>query len=78
MQLFKTATFEMAFVVCFGACDKRREKMDRESDRDRLQRSHKAMPIKKVIMLLPVVQSLPQQTALTSTFRASLTTNRCG
>jgi len=21
MQLFKTAPFEMAFVVCFGACD---------------------------------------------------------
>lgn len=45
MQLFKTATFEMAFVVCFGGMWL--EKMDRESDRDRLQCSHEAMPVKK-------------------------------
>ncbi len=58
MQLFKTATFEMAFVVCFGAYDGRWEKMDRESDRDRLlHRSYGAKPVKKVVTLLPVVQS---------------------
>lgn len=79
MQLFKTATLKWHLLCVLGQVIR---KDGQRKSKDRLQRNHEAMPVKKkkkkVITPLPVVQSLPQQTALTSTFRASLTTNRCG